>query len=375
MSFTTTPAKWISVILVSALTGSAATFAAIPTVVKNELQHNVTNTSTAASATPVQQVTYQNGTSIVSAVNKVKPAVVGVINLQKVQDPFQMTDQERAVGEGSGILMDKQGDIITNNHVVAGAQDVQIVIGDQYLKAKVVGTDPVTDLAVVKLSDLSKISNIQPVQFGDSSKLQIGETAIAIGNPLGIKFAQTVTSGVISALSRQVPMQNEQTGQQYTENYLQTDAAINPGNSGGALVDINGNVIGINSAKISSAEGIGFAIPINDAIPIIKQLIQKGSVTRPVIGVQIVNVSDLPSSYQAVSQDGKGVYIHAVNTSAKNQGLQAGDIITKINGKTVDNTDELQQALFTHKPGDTIQITVVRPGGEKTLSVKLQSTK
>ncbi|MDB5083682.1 MAG: peptidase, partial [Bacilli bacterium] len=241
-------AKWIAVIVVSALAGSGTTIAILPSLVQKQINQQLPANQTAAGNDPstgaAQNISYQvSNDSIISAVNKVKPAVVGVVNLQKYTNPFSMSKQEQMAGSGSGVLIDGNGDIVTNNHVVQDATDVQVVIQDEKVQAKVIGTDPTTDLAVVRISDLSKIKNITPAQFGDSDKLQIGEPAIAIGNPLGLSLNQTVTVGVISALRRDIPV-----GSGMTETYLQTDAAINPGNSGGALVNIAGQVIGINAA-------------------------------------------------------------------------------------------------------------------------------
>lgn len=365
--------KWVAVILVSALAGSGTTAAVIPTLIKKQLNQQVSTATATTPAGAAQSVSYQVNTDIVSAVNKVKPAVVAVVNKQIVQDPFNLTSQQRDAGIGSGVLFDKNGDIITNNHVVAGASNIEVVIQDKNIKAKVLGADPVTDLAVIQV-DPTSVKDITPAQFGDSDKLQIGEPAIAIGNPLGLAFAQTVTTGVISALKRDMPIQDAQTGQQYNETYLQTDAAINPGNSGGALCNIEGQVIGINSAKISSTgiEGIGFAIPINNALPIMQQLMTKGKISRPMLGVQIQDASSLPPQYQSVMPQDGGVYIASVDASAKSQGLQQGDIITKVDNKPVKDAATLQSLLFTYKTGDTVQVTVQRANQDKTIPVKLE---
>ncbi|MGZ4134126.1 MAG: S1C family serine protease, partial [Tumebacillaceae bacterium] len=295
--------SWVAVALVSALIGSGTTVALVPTLIKsNVIQTNGTNSLTPASNTGNSGIKPQNvsvsvNSGVTDAVNAVKPAVVGVLNMQKTKDYFgNQSKSEQEAGTGSGILFDKQGHIVTNNHVVEGADEVEISINDKKFKATVVGTDPITDLAVIKV-DPKDVADLTPANFGDSDKLNIGEPAIAIGNPLGMKFAQTVTVGVISATNRDMPVQDEQTGQElYSQTVLQTDAAINPGNSGGALVNIKGEVIGINSAKIatSGVEGIGFAIPINEVRPIIQQLMDQGKVIRPALGISGYSLAEVP---------------------------------------------------------------------------------
>lgn len=371
------PLKWIAVVLVSALVGSGTTLALVPAMIRNNLI-NIPSTTTPALNNPsvgTTGVTVNVTSQITEAVNKVKPAVVGVINLQNSNNFWSNQSQTQETGSGSGILFDKEGHIVTNNHVVEGASEVDVVIADQQIKAKVLGQDAYSDLAVLQIP-ADKVKDIQPAQFGNSDSLQIGEPAIAIGNPLGQAFAQTVTAGVISATKRELPLQDPSTGQDLgTQTVLQTDAAINPGNSGGPLVNIAGQVIGINSSKIASTgvEGIGFAIPINEAKPIIQQLLTNGKVTRPMLGIGGYNLSDVPPEYRPDVPVDYGVLIRTLTAQAQAAGLQKGDVIVKIDNQDVKTMADLRTYLFTKKPGDTVQVTVYRGSQQKTVSVKLQT--
>ena len=242
----------------------------------NNKAEAVKEQKTAAAAQKDASLSGARNTPIVAAAKKVGPAVVGITNKAYVRDIFnrvQLTER----GTGSGVIYDKSGLIATNNHVVEGASEIIVSLTDgRSVKGNVLGADAATDLAVVKIDE----NNLPVADFGDSSTLQVGEPAIAIGNPLGLEFRGSVTAGVISALNRSI-----QLGERKFD-LIQTDAAINPGNSGGALVNAEGEVVGINSAKIavSGVEGIGFAIPINSAKPILDELAKKGRVVRPYIG-------------------------------------------------------------------------------------------
>lgn len=273
---------WVASVLLAGVVGSGTTLLTVPLLAK--LQNTASNTSTVKAANSnivAQSVATHVNSDIVQAVNKVKPAVVTVVNLQQNTGFFSRNNAQQTA-TGSGVLIDKKGHIVTNNHVVEGASEVDIVINQETIKAKVLGTDPFTDLAVLEVP-VDKVKGIEPVEIGQSEAVQTGEPAIAIGNPLG-QFEQTVTVGVISAKNRNLPVQDQAGNDVYEQSVLQTDAAINPGNSGGALVNVQGQLIGINSAKIASSgvEGIGFAIPIDEAKPIIDQLLTDGKVTRPV---------------------------------------------------------------------------------------------
>lgn len=326
-------------------------------------------------------------TPIVAAAKKVGPAVVGIatkaVKREIVPDladlfpgfPFRGFPgfgggdrvQERVVeGVGSGVIYDaKKGYIATNNHVVQGAKEITVYLTDgRNVKGKVLGTDPATDLAVVKID----AQNLPEAPLGDSDTVQVGEPAIAIGNPLGMELRGSVTVGIVSALNRTVDVGDNK----YT--LIQTDAAINPGNSGGALVNADGEVMGINSAKYAGqgVEGIGFAIPINTAKPILQGLVEHGSIARPYLGVRIID----EESFNKKNGENKdnigidfhgGVYIDSMlrNGPAHKAGLRPGDIVLKVNGKKVTKSTELQQAIKDCKVGDTITVTIRR--GDQTL--------
>jgi serine protease Do len=349
----------------------------------------------------VSNVTYNVTSDVTTAVSKVQDAVVSIINLQSTStnnqfgDLFGTDDSNgsstdntlEAASEGSGVIYKKSGDtayIVTNNHVVEGQKKLQVVLADgTKVDATLVGTDSYTDLAVLKIAS-AKVTTV--ATFGDSSTLKVGEPAIAIGSPLGSQYANSVTQGIVSSLNRQVTSTNDE-NQEVNINAIQTDAAINPGNSGGPLINIEGQVIGINSSKIASSstsssgvsvEGMGFAIPSNDVITIINQLEKNGKITRPALGVSMYDLSSISSEQQekilkvpdTVTQ---GVVILSVanGTPAEQAGLKKYDVITKIDGKDVTSTTELRAALYAKSIGDTMKITFYRESTEKTVTVNL----
>ena len=304
--------------------------------------------------------------STVEISKKVGPAVVGIVStIQGGMSIFGTSTTSE--GSGSGIIISDDGYIITNNHVIDGAVSVKVTLntGTEY-DAKVVGHDSKTDLAVIKIQPTEKLT---VAELGDSSKVQVGERAVAIGNPLGMEFFGSTTQGIISAINRTITVENR------TMNVLQTDAAINEGNSGGALVDAYGKVIGINAVKIasSSVEGMGFAIPISQAKPIIEDLIKYGYVKgRPVMGISGRDVTEYMSKRQGwpigvqvmATQEGSGAEI---------AGLEQGDIITKADDKKVTSMDELNKIKDTHKPGETMSLEVYKysTGLNAKVTVKL----
>ena len=245
---------------------------------------------------------------------------------------------------------------------------------------EIVGADTFSDIAVVKISS-EKVTTV--AEFGDSSKLTVGETAIAIGSPLGSEYANTVTQGIVSSLNRNVSLKSED-GQAISTKAIQTDTAINPGNSGGPLINIQGQVIGITSSKIAtnggtSVEGLGFAIPANDAINIIEQLEKNGKVTRPALGIQMVNLSNINTSdirrLNIPSNVTSGVVVRSVQSNMPANGhLEKYDVITKVDDKEISSSTDLQSALYNHSIGDTIKITYYRNGKEETTSIKLDKS-
>lgn len=308
------------------------------------------------------------------AVDKALESVVGIYTYQGNQ-LFEGTTE---TGAGSGVIYKKSGDyayIVTNHHVVDGASQVEVQVSEgTRLQAKVVGSDELTDLAVLRI-DGSKVNSV--AELGDSSKLTLGEPAIAIGNPLGF-LEGSVTEGIISSTNRTIPVDTNGDGQEdWQSEVIQTDASINPGNSGGALINIDGQVIGINSSKIAQdeVEGIGFAIPMNVAKPIIEDLEQDGKVDRPTLGVRIANLSQvnpvgrtetlkLPDSVQ------EGVVIIEVEGSslAEKAGLKQYDVITKVNGDKISSDAELRRSIYESN-GKKMSITYYRNGKEQTTTV------
>ena len=306
--------------------------------------------------------------SIVEIAERVAPAVVGIQN-KVVYNGFVTRTVNQ--GSGSGIIISEDGYIVTNYHVIEGASDVTVILntGEEY-KAKLVGKDSKTDIAVIKIEPDQKLTK---AILGDSNSLRVGELAVAIGNPLGQQLSGTVTAGIISALDRNIKIDNK------TMNLLQTDAAISPGNSGGALVNQYGEVIGINTAKIeaSGAEGLGFAIPISNAKPVIEDLINYGYVKgRPLIGVtlrelnkQLAYYNDLPVS--------EGLYVVDVApySGAELAGIQRGDIIVKCNGEKVKTVNQLNAIRDKHKAGDTLELEIIRDNQTLKVMVKLTEEK
>ncbi len=300
----------------------------------------------------------------------VSPSIVGISNMSYSPNSFLNINTLQSTG--SGIIISEEGYIVTNNHVISNANKLKVTLssGDE-VDAKLVGSDPTTDMAIIKIDPAGL--DLKAATIGYSSSLQVGDAVLAIGNPLGLQLAGSVTHGIISALNRKLTIEGT------TYNLIQTDAAINSGNSGGALVNTAGEVIGINSVKISSdgVEGLGFAIPIDDVKDIIEDLIKDGYVHgRPSIGISIVEITpqisylyNLPVSY--------GLFVNDVieGGSAAFAGIEVGDIVIAFNGEKVTTAAEFINKRNTFKAGDTIKLTINREGKEKTLDVKLQEDK
>ena len=383
----TSSKKWgqlLLVILISFFSGVLGTFT---TLQLSQKQNSGTTTTTTVSKTAVK-----NENSTTQAVDKVKDAVVSIITYSgNSQGGFVGTDDtdidsntEQVSSEGSGVIYKKEGNfayLVTNTHVISGAKKVDIRLADgTKVPGEIVGSDTYSDIAVVKIA-ADKVTTV--AEFGDSDQLTVGETAIAIGSPLGSEYANTVTQGIVSSLNRNVSLKSED-GQAISTKAIQTDTAINPGNSGGPLINIQGQVIGITSSKIAtnggtSVEGLGFAIPSNDAINIINQLEKNGKVTRPALGIQMVNLSNLSSSdiqrLNVPSSVTAGVVVRSVITSMPANGhLQQYDVITKVDDKAISSTTELQSALYSHSIGDSMTITYYRNGKEETTTIKLDKS-
>lgn len=326
------------------------------------------------------------------AYQAVKNSVVSVINLKSTSsDSFdsmlgKSSSKLEANSEGSGVIYKKSGNaayIVTNNHVVSGASAIQVLLSNgKQLEAKVVGTDSVTDLAVLKING-SMIKSV--ASFGNSDNIKVGETSLAIGSPLGSAYASSLTQGIISAKKREVPLtgsNGQATGN--TATVIQTDTAINPGNSGGPLINLAGQVIGINSMKLASdsegtsVEGIGFAIPSNEVVKIINQLVKNGKIERPALGIQYVDLTNIAVSQQksilklpSSVENGVVVYTVTKNSPAENAGLKKYDVIVELAGKKISSQDEVKNILYSQKLGSKVSIKYYRDGKLKTGTIKL----
>ena len=319
-----------------------------------------------AAAVDNTKIVYSGTVSpVVPIAEKVSPSIVAISLKTRTRDFFGRVFEGQ--GTGSGIIIDKQGHIVTNNHVVEGADDIIVILHDgKELEATLIGRDSQTDLAVIKVD----ADNLTVAELGDSSALKVGELAVAIGSPMGTEYAGSVTAGIISGLNRTVSIGDD------SIKLIQTDAAINPGNSGGALVNSEGKVIGINTIKFAETrvEGMGFAIPINEAKPIIEDLINNKKVLRPYLGIQGITISKEEAEEYKLTQ---GVYVRVVipGSGADAAGVRRGDIITKIDDKKVLTIEDLIAEIQKHKVGDTVKIEVYNQGNEyKTLNVKLTAS-
>ncbi len=330
------------------------------------------NTNNQSGSTKNVTPTSQSGLTTQEIVEKVGPSVVSITSKVMTQDWFMNeTAQE---GMGSGVIIQVNDDgvfILTNNHVVADSNQLMVTFENNVqAEGKVLGVDEDSDLAVIKI-DENNIpkevkGKIKVAEFGDSNKLTVGEEAIAIGNPLG--YDDTVTVGVISALDRKLQMADK------NMKLIQTDAAINPGNSGGALVNSQGQLVGINTAKIADTEveGIGFALPINSAKPIIEELLKRGYVSRPYLGVMIQDIDEETAQAYEIPV---GVLIREVleGSAAYKAGLQPGDVIIEVDGDKVLSADQLTKKISNKKVGDKITVTIVRNGNQnKEFNVTLK---
>ena len=348
----------------------------------NGTQNTITTTQTYS----------KNENATTQAVDKVKDAVVSIITYSgNSQNRFNGTEDtdtdsntEQVNSEGSGVIYKKEGEsayLVTNTHVINGAKKVDIRLADgTKVPGEIVGSDTYSDIAVVKISS-EKVSTV--AEFGDSNQLSVGETAIAIGSPLGSEYANTVTQGIVSSLNRHVSLKSED-GQAISTNAIQTDTAINPGNSGGPLINIQGQVIGITSSKIAfnggtSVEGLGFAIPTNDVKNIINQLEKEGKVTRPALGIHMVNLTNLSTAdikkLKLPDKVTSGVAVRSVQKNMPANGhLQQYDVITKVDDTKISSTTELQNVLYSHSIGDEITVTYYRNGKEEKTKIKLDKS-
>lgn len=301
--------------------------------------------------------------TISAVAQRVGPAVVGIATRERVYDWIHGPVEQGGVG--SGIIFDPAGYILTNDHVISGAKNIIVSLADgRLLEGQVVGTDPTMDLAVVKVA----AAELTPALFGDSDRLQVGELAVAIGNPLGLEFQRTVTAGIISALSRTIQTDDGK----ILEDLIQTDAPINPGNSGGPLVNARGEVVGINSAKAKAAEGMGFAIPISRARPIVEEILAYGYVQRPWLGLYAAEINPEIVAYFQLSQQQGVVVLDVYRASpAEEAGVRAGDVITRVGSKRITTLAEFSTAVSAAKVGAKIRLGLNRGGRQRQVTVQL----
>lgn len=372
--------SWLTPLLLGVLIGMVIVTVVLPELMKeNVLPQSKEAPSPQSIAyhedgNPINtSVTVDISTQVTEIVEKVTPTVVGVTNIQRQHD-FWLEQGSIEAGTGSGVVYKIEGDtafVVTNHHVIDGADEVEVVLyDDTHVEAEIVGSDVFSDLAVLRMS--SEYVD-EAIEIGVSENVKVGEPAIAIGNPLGLMFSSTVTQGVISGTERTIPQDFDMDGRpDWQAEVLQTDAAINPGNSGGALINIYGQLIGINSMKINEAavEGLGFAIPIDYALPIMLELETKGIVDRPFLGVEVYSLDEIPhteweSTLSLPDDVTSGVYVWSVQprSPADQGGIERLDVIVELDGQPTVNVIDLRRILFQEKEiGDTLSITFYRHG-------------
>jgi S1-C subfamily serine protease len=312
----------------------------------------------AAAVTPAPQQLSENVPAGASVAEKVastaSPGVVGITVERVKSTSIFDRNASTTYGDGSGVIATENGLIVTNNHVAGGvSKRIVVSLADgRNVDGITLWSDPVLDLAIVKVN----LQDLKTIPLGDANSLKVGEPAIAIGNPLGLQFQRTVTSGIISALNRTIQIDTEQ-GTNFMEDLIQTDASINPGNSGGPLLNSKGEVVGINTIKVTSAEAIGFAIPINMIKPILAQILNKGSYTEPYLGIFAYDKETVPYIDPSLQFD-NGIYVANVDAGgpAAKAGVKVGCIIGKVDGKNVNTMMDLRSYLYTKQPGDSITI-------------------
>ncbi len=364
----------ITKIFFTAVVCSAMLFGGCDKNIGEENSSTVEKTSaaqkTSAESLPASSA---RNTPVVKVAKEVGPAVVGITNKAVVNESYfdffrgkNVEVPHETQGVGSGVIFRKDGYIVTNNHVIADAKELIVSLSDgNTLTGELVGADELTDIAVVKVN----ANDLPTAKFGNSDEVMVGEPVVAIGNPLGLEFQGSVTVGVVSALNRTLEIADK------TVKLIQTDAAINPGNSGGALLNYDGEVIGINSAKLATTgvEGMGFAIPISTVQTIIDELMEKGYVARPYLGVTIFDKQTAARYGYQLTID-KGVYIYQVSVDgpAYRADLKPGDVILSVDGKEVNSVNEVRAEIIAKKIGDKVQVTYDRDGKENTVEVILQ---
>lgn len=358
-----------TMMLVAALVGSLLTFtlfyAALPTLME---ARGISLSGISGNGQSVV-INPSNDISVYSAVaQKAMPSVVGITTVQTRSGFFSGT--QRSEGVGTGVIVDDRGYILTNSHVILDGQADEVMVllhdGSQH-PAAVLWYEQTMDLAVIKIEGAV---DLIPAELGDSDALIVGEIVVAIGNPLGLNFERTLTQGVVSGLNRSIPVSQTQ----MIDNLIQTDASINPGNSGGPLLNARGQVIGINTAKMQTGEGLGFAIPINTSKPIVDQFIERGEFRRVYLGIRGFNAQNFESATGVVLSVETGVYVVEVvpNSAAEAADLRPGDVITHLGDVQVDTMGNLIRELYKFRPGDETTVTYLRNERENTVSIVLQ---
>lgn len=312
----------------------------------------------------------ENSKDISAIIEKASKSVVGISKIKSLGSSVFTSNSSEELGLGSGIIVSKKGYILTNQHVV-GIDNKKCYVTTEDGKTydgKILWRNVDIDLAIVKVD--TNFSNA--INIGDSNSTRIGQTVYAIGNPIGYEFQRTVTGGIISAVDRTVKIKNEDETYSYMSNLIQTDATINPGNSGGPLIDTEGNVVGINTIKITSAEGIGFAIPINIVKPVVEKYEKTGEFIEPYLGIFAYDGSVMSYINKDIKMP-EGIYIESIpeDGPANGTGLKKGDIITKIDNTSITRMCELQEYIFSKNVGDEIILTVIRNNKEKSVNVML----
>ncbi len=298
---------------------------------------------------------------VIAAIAKVEPSVVNINTIRFERDAFLHVHPAR--GLGSGFIIDDQGHILTNHHITIGSSEIEVALTDgRAFEGKLVGSDPANDLSVVRIN----ARDLPLAELGDSSELRVGQTVIAIGNPFGLVGGPSVTVGVVSALNRHI------LAERVYENLIQTDASINPGNSGGPLLNLAGKVIGINTAHIPGAQGIGFAIPANTAKAVLEDIVKYGRVTRPWLGVIGLDVSrEVARRFNLAADSGVIVMQIIPESPAERAQLRSGDVIIAIGDKEVTSMEDLQKEIRTRRAGDSVSLVLVRDSEEGGVRVTL----
>lgn len=354
--------KLISMVLIGAILGSAITFGTVYNFLPEILNMRgiaLGNSGQEITINPSEDLTVYSAVA-----QKVMPSVVGITTVELQRNWFYGVQE--VPGVGTGVIIDSRGYILTNSHVIGdgNAEEIKVLLNDgRQLEAEVLWHETSLDLAVIKVEG----DNLKPAELGNSDETEVGEIAIAIGNPLGLTFERTLTQGVISGLNRTINVGNGGS----IENLIQTDASINPGNSGGPLLNAKGEVIGINTAKVSSGEGLGFAIPINIAKPIVDQFIENGEFTRVYLGIQGIDVDSFEAATGMKLPIDEGVYVFRVteDSSALEYGINPGDIILKLGDDEINNMSSLTRAIYKYRPGDETTVTVLRNDKEIEIDI------